>query len=39
MDSHSMALEDQLTSKSYLERAVADLRKKLLEGKRSRLWQ
>jgi predicted DNA-binding mobile mystery protein A len=36
---HSMALENQLTSKSHLEREVADLRKKLLEGKRSRLWQ
>ena len=36
---HSMALEDQLTSKSYLEREVAELRRKLLEGKRSRLWQ
>jgi len=36
---HSMALEDQLTSKSHLEREVADLRKRLLEGKRSRLWQ
>ncbi|MGH8306418.1 MAG: transcriptional regulator, partial [Steroidobacteraceae bacterium] len=37
--SHSMALEDQLTSKEHLEREVADLRAKLLEGKRSRLWQ
>jgi predicted DNA-binding mobile mystery protein A len=36
---HSMALENQLTSKSHLEREVADLRKKLLDGERSRLWQ
>jgi predicted DNA-binding mobile mystery protein A len=36
---HSMALEDQLTSKEHLEREIADLRRKLLEGKRSRLWQ
>jgi len=36
---HSMALEDQLTSQDHLEREVAELRKKLLEGKRSRLWQ
>lgn len=36
---HSMALEDQLTSKSHLEREVTELRRKLLEGKRSRLWQ
>jgi predicted DNA-binding mobile mystery protein A len=35
---HSMALEDQLTSKEHLEREIADLRRKLLEGKRSRLW-
>ena len=36
---HSMALEDQRTSDEHLERQIADLRKKLLEGKRSRLWQ
>lgn len=36
---HSMALEDQLTSKEHLEREIAELRRKLLEGKRSRLWQ
>ena len=37
--SHSMALEDQQTSNDHLEREVAELRRKLLEGKRSRLWQ
>jgi predicted DNA-binding mobile mystery protein A len=36
---HSMALEDQQTGQEHLEREVADLRKRLLEGKRSRLWQ
>lgn len=36
---HSMALEDQQTSDEHLEREVAELRRKLLEGKRSRLWQ
>lgn len=36
---HSMALEDQLTSKSHLEREVTELKTKLLAGKRSRLWQ
>jgi predicted DNA-binding mobile mystery protein A len=36
---HSMALEDQQTSKDNLERDVAELKRKLLEGKRSRLWQ
>ncbi len=36
---HSMVLEDQLTSKSHLEREVEELRRKLLEGKHSRLWQ
>jgi hypothetical protein len=36
---HSMALEDQSTGQNRLERDVAELRKKLLEGKRSRLWQ
>jgi predicted DNA-binding mobile mystery protein A len=37
--SHSMALEDQQTGKDHLERQVAQIRRKLLEGKRSRLWQ
>jgi predicted DNA-binding mobile mystery protein A len=36
---HSMALEAQLTGQEHLEREVAELRRKLLEGKRSRLWQ
>jgi hypothetical protein len=36
---HSMALEDQLTSREHLEREVTELRRRLLEGKRSRLWQ
>jgi predicted DNA-binding mobile mystery protein A len=36
---HSMALEDQSTSKEHSEREIAELRRKLLEGKRSRLWQ
>lgn len=36
---HSMALEDQLTSQDHLERELTELRRKLLEGKRSRLWQ
>lgn len=36
---HSMALENQLTSQKHLEREVEELRRKLLEGKRSRLWQ
>ena len=36
---HSMALEDQSTGQERLEREVADLRRKLLEGKLSRLWQ
>jgi predicted DNA-binding mobile mystery protein A len=36
---HSMALEDQSTNKKHLEREVADMRQRLLEGKRSRLWQ
>lgn len=36
---HSMALEGQQTGRELLEREVADLRKRLLEGKRSRLWQ
>ena len=36
--SHSMALEDQSTSNEHFERQIAELRRKLLEGKRSRLW-
>jgi hypothetical protein len=36
---HSMVLEDQQTSGEHLEHEVAELRRKLLEGKRSRLWQ
>src|SRR5712672_4743617 len=36
---HSMALEDQQTSDDTLEREVTELRRRLLEGKRSRLWQ
>lgn len=36
---HSMALEGQLTSEEHSEREIAELRRKLLEGKRSRLWQ
>lgn len=36
---HSMALEAQSTGQERLEREVAELRRKLLEGKRSRLWQ
>lgn len=37
--SHSMALEDQQTDKGQLKRQITELRRKLLEGKRSRLWQ
>jgi predicted DNA-binding mobile mystery protein A len=37
--SHSMTLEDQSTRNAHLERQIAELRRKLLEGKRSRLWQ
>jgi predicted DNA-binding mobile mystery protein A len=37
--SHSMTLENQSTSHEYLKRQIAQLRRKLLEGKRSRLWQ
>jgi predicted DNA-binding mobile mystery protein A len=37
--SHSMTLENQTTSNEYLKRQIAQLRRKLLEGKRSRLWQ
>jgi predicted DNA-binding mobile mystery protein A len=36
---HSMALEDQSTSREHLEHEIAELRRKLMEGKRSRLWQ
>lgn len=36
---HSMALEDQLTDKGQSKRQIEELRRKLLEGKRSRLWQ
>lgn len=36
---HSMALEDQLTGKEHLDREIEELRRRLLEGKRSRLWQ
>jgi hypothetical protein len=36
---HSMALEDQRTGDEHSERQVAELRRKLLEGKRSRLWR
>jgi predicted DNA-binding mobile mystery protein A len=36
--SHTMALEDQATTQQQVERQVAELRRKLLEGPRSRLW-
>jgi predicted DNA-binding mobile mystery protein A len=36
---HSMALENQQTGQEHLERQVAQTRRRLLEGKRSRLWQ
>ena len=36
---HSMALEDQATSQEDMERETEDLRRKLLAGRRSRLWQ
>jgi predicted DNA-binding mobile mystery protein A len=36
---HTMALENQSTSNELMEREIADLRQRLLEGKRSRLWQ
>jgi predicted DNA-binding mobile mystery protein A len=36
---HSMALENQQTGKEHLELQVAQIKRKLLEGKRSRLWQ
>jgi predicted DNA-binding mobile mystery protein A len=35
---HSMALEDQATGQDRFEREVAELRRKLMEGKLSRLW-
>jgi predicted DNA-binding mobile mystery protein A len=35
---HSMALEEQATGQEQVERQVAELRRKLLEGPRSRLW-
>jgi predicted DNA-binding mobile mystery protein A len=36
---HSMTLENQSTGREHLEREIAELRRKLMEGKRSRLWQ
>jgi predicted DNA-binding mobile mystery protein A len=36
---HSMALEDQVTSQEGVEREIQDLRRRLLAGRRSRLWQ
>ena len=36
---HSMALENQPTGAEHMEREIADLRRRLLEGKPSRLWQ
>lgn len=36
---HSMALEDQHTSQKHYEREVAEFKRKLLEGRLSRLWQ
>jgi predicted DNA-binding mobile mystery protein A len=36
---HSMTLEQQQTGSEYAEREVVELRRRLLEGKRSRLWQ
>lgn len=35
---HSMTLEAQATSQEQVERQVAEFRRKLLEGPRSRLW-
>jgi predicted DNA-binding mobile mystery protein A len=35
---HSMALEAQATGTAETERQVAELRRKILEGNRSRLW-
>ncbi len=37
--SHSMTLEDQSTGPKVLEREVAEVRQRLLDGKLSRLWQ
>jgi predicted DNA-binding mobile mystery protein A len=37
--SHSMALENQSTSPEHVQRQIVELRTKLLDGKRSRLWQ
>jgi predicted DNA-binding mobile mystery protein A len=36
---HTMALENQSPGNELLEREIADLRQRLLEGKLSRLWQ
>jgi len=36
---HSMALEGQSTGSDHRTRQIDDLRRKLLEGRRSRLWQ
>jgi len=36
---HSMALEDQHTNPQLHDQEVAELKRKLLEGRRSRLWQ
>jgi predicted DNA-binding mobile mystery protein A len=36
---HSMRLEQQGTSEELLEHEVEDLKRKLLEGRRSRLWR
>jgi predicted DNA-binding mobile mystery protein A len=36
---HSMTLEDQQTNQDNVERDVEELKRKLLEGKRSRLWR
>jgi hypothetical protein len=36
---HSMALGDQSTGREHLELEIAELRRKLMEGKRSRLWK
>ena len=36
---HSMQLEQQGTSDELLEQEVEDLKRKLLEGRRSRLWR
>jgi hypothetical protein len=36
---HSMPLENQSTDREHLEREITELRRKLMEGKRSRLWK